>query len=257
MSRGPGKVERRLHELLTDPSRNRWTQQELIREAFGLSYWDTPTEAQRVSAGRALRKLLAASGEEWRIVPPQPFEDGGRHLIRERPAQPSDDKVAIWAYRYTLRGVEWQTATIVRRTRTRCTIAFDNQKIVTDSQLRPIGKTGFAGSLFESEWKFEPARSAFTEDQVNAGYQMWSNIAGRFDEMGAGDGSGDAPPRQGPSDWACSLLGLGSTFTREDLDRAYRVAMQQHHPDHGGSGAVARTLVMARDALRPQAVRER
>ena len=54
MSRGPGKVERRLREMLTDPARNSFSQKELIREAFEVAHWDTLTDA-RLRWTRALQ----------------------------------------------------------------------------------------------------------------------------------------------------------------------------------------------------------
>src|SRR6516165_8217771 len=44
--------------------------------------------------------------------------------------------------------------------------------------------------------------------------------------------------------------GLGSSYTREEVQRAYRMAMHRHHPDHhGDNDVVARTLTTARDTL--------
>src|SRR4051812_9811190 len=97
MSKGPGRVERRLREALTDPSRNRWTTKSLIAHVYDGLIYDKPTEAQRVSVGRALRKVLAGN-DEWRFAVPSKGSGLPRHaicLIRERPAPSSDGNISI------------------------------------------------------------------------------------------------------------------------------------------------------------------
>ena len=106
--------------------------------------------------------------------------------------------------------------------------------------------------MFESEWRFARIRSREVEDQVNAFYQQWDNMAARVHSAFDGEES-DAGPSDDPTEWARSLLGLGTTFTDEQLRRAFGAAMQRHHPDHSGDNAIARTLTMARDALRARA----
>jgi hypothetical protein len=166
MSKGSGKVERCMMEMLSDPWRDRFSQEELIRQAFGVSYGEPLTETQRVWGSRALRNLLA-SNNAWRRAKPQ-------HFVRDRPAQPSNDKVAIWAYRYA-HGVEWEIATIVRRTRTRCTIEFRDERIITNPYLRPISEPSKLADIRVTGWAFVRIRDAVTESMVNADYRTWSS----------------------------------------------------------------------------------
>jgi hypothetical protein len=49
---------------------------------------------------------------------------------------------------------------------------------------------------------------------------------------------------------ALNPLELGSGLHPQGVERAYRTAMQRHHPDHDGSEAVARAITtLARKAL--------
>jgi len=43
------------------------------------------------------------------------------------------------------------------------------------------------------------------------------------------------------------LLGLGAEFTRDDVMRAFREKVHEHHPDKGGDPEMFRRLVKARD----------
>jgi hypothetical protein len=223
--------------MLADPSRNRFSLREMVRTVFDVGYLQVPTEAQRVSVGRAFRKILAGSNE-WRVVADD--RGGTKHLIRERPAPASNDKVVIWAYRFTLLRLEWEPATIVRRTRTRCTIQVGATTIVTNAQLSPSQPE----EPLTSGWYFLPRRDALAERMAAQGYQMWRNTAEAFSP----DDGGRAKAVDA-GDLACSLLNVGRDATQEEVQQAYRAAMQRHHPDHGGDDAVARTLTMARDTL--------
>lgn len=54
-------------------------------------------------------------------------------------------------------------------------------------------------------------------------------------------------------DWdaACALLGLPKEgFSKNDLTRAYRIAMRAAHPDRGGHPEMAKAFNIARDLIR-------
>lgn len=53
---------------------------------------------------------------------------------------------------------------------------------------------------------------------------------------------------------ALTLLGLPPTFTRAELDAAFKQAIKKAHPDAGGSVDQAQAVNMARDLLLPHAV---
>lgn len=48
---------------------------------------------------------------------------------------------------------------------------------------------------------------------------------------------------------AQEILNLGDSFTKEDIEKAYKNLMKKVHPDQGGSEALAKQLNQAKDAL--------
>jgi hypothetical protein len=95
MSRGPGRIERRLHELLSDPRALIYSQRELTADIFGCA---KPSKSQMRSVRRALQKLLtpfpllpvAANNDiaGWRVIPWH--EMGEKTIGRTRPPDPPD-----------------------------------------------------------------------------------------------------------------------------------------------------------------------
>lgn len=209
MSRGPGKIERRMRAMLVGPSRLSFTFLELIREAFEVDDYETLTEAERSSGAQALRRILVGGCGEWRISSDRPpgMNGNARLFVRVGLAPTCSGKTAIWAYRFGERSVEWKTAAIMRRTREGCTVRLDGMTLVTDAALRPIEG---------SEWMFVSVRSAEAESRANAAHRAW--LAGKGLPGGPEPGELPALSRVAPISEAVRAAREALRETRARLD---------------------------------------
>jgi len=70
---------------------------------------------------------------------------------------------------------------------------------------------------------------------------LWPKIIQGLREL-RGDATGQAGFPAHEADMCYKILGLSSTATWQEIERAYRQKAKIHHPDHGGDEDAMRTL---------------
>ncbi len=96
----------------------------------------------------------------------------------------------------------------------------------------------------------DPGSAELLEVYFDGRFPGW-RVAGDFgDDLGRSQAGGRTRgPLRMPDHEAYNVLGLTQGASREEITRAHRRLMKQHHPDYGGSAAMAARLNEAKDVL--------
>ncbi len=142
-----------------------------------------------------------------------------------------DHPVRVWAVQVTSQGLLWADAEIVKITKTRVTIRYQDTLAPVSREGLPSGSAVWRGVWFTSD------RDGFVAHVQDANTGQWHRYV--F----------EAAPDAMPLDLARRLLGVPVDFTRDDIVAGFRAAAKRCHPDQGGTAEKFRELVKARDRL--------
>jgi hypothetical protein len=250
MSKGPGRIEAAIIELFKS-RRCALSVSDITRHAFGLD-GTQPTRAQRLSATRAGHRILRRMAKDdvwsresfgswvrWERVGRGRFkaEDEFWRATMTKAGQlyfhPPDFPVRVWAVRIDWSGVHWFDAEVIRVTERNVMVRYADDVARLDRQQLWRWWAFWRGVRFVSS---RTGRIAQALDDY------WQE---RY-----GHAAGGAPPKmQMPLAEAMALLGVPRDYTREDVITRFRRAVKKAHPDVGGTAAMFRKLVDARDRL--------
>ncbi len=96
----------------------------------------------------------------------------------------------------------------------------------------------------------DPQGARMLEGYLDGRFAGWRQASDFRDDLGSAQSGGRARRPMSMADHeAYHVLGLAEGASREEITRAHRRLMKQHHPDHGGSAAMAARVNEAKDVL--------
>lgn len=269
MSKGAGKIERRIADLFAATRDKALSVDEITDSAYQL-HGAKPTREQRLAATRAAHRLLRRvretialsrklmASDDWERGR-QLYESAGRvgHWVRiveiegRRGAyrgeddfwqaatvnrrlffHPPDVPVIVWAVKIQADGVHWFETDVIRVTEKNVVVAYAGEKARLD-RIRLFYWWAF--------WRGVMFVSSQTGRIAAALEEHWREQYGRNNPIPLA--------MKVPLADAMALLGVKADFTREDVIAAFRRKAKLAHPDLGGTPELFRALVEARDRL--------
>lgn len=279
MSKGSGKVERRIIELFVDASPDGqdrpYTVAELAALVFGT---DALTRPQRLSVKRAARSAIARAMHIDRHARALESEAWDATVIKfgREPRKGDDDTfftmLALHPSRIAARRIRRKAETENHLVHWHETLHADGSVVFHyyDHPVRcwavTIARLGV--QFFEAEIVaigrrrfsviYQGVRCSLDRDKAALYGAWWRGVCftTRQDGYAADsfwkrwhDQFGRLEPLRLPLDLARQMLGIVGNYTREQVITAFRKLAMKLHPDHGGDAEMFRKLIEARDLL--------